>query len=395
MLNAISMAKDFFGKQITNNQKISSTFYSLVSKRRTAELLSLVREITSLDTISDPFSLRELRSQVNNGKTWYTYDEDITNSLCYGIWRSLFPFANLEQAYQTPSVEHGFIPARIVTKETWKAARPACATFGEYRRSVIQSRIPIPVFSVGPYIQYAQPYYSEVREHELRRESGRTLLYFLSHSVNTANAMREESEIVRRLKDLAKQFDTVLVSVFWWDINNPFVDRLASEGFRIVSAGYVNDPNFLSRLKSIIRLADTAVSDSLGTHAAYCTSLGIPFKLFDCTAQYQDKLDNVIHDASSIIIESALVDALKTPDNQESIRMFNYYWGIGVQRTLDERQQICNICDDIYKMTDGHRRLVLGVAKRLIKSYLDEGLEVRARLLLDALPDETKMSDHE
>lgn len=393
MTDIADRARELISHGISGNQKICHALYACASKKRTAELLSLVREMSSLDTISDPFSLRMLRNEVEEGRVWYTYNEDITNCLCYGIWDALFPFANRERAYQTPSVEHGLILSNAVTKEMYKTSRPACVTFGSYRKNLIQERIPVPVFTVGPYIQYARSFYSESQEQEFHRKAGRTLLYFLSHGVNKTAVNRTEDAIVQKLKEMSRQFDTVLVSVFWWDINESIVDRLASEGFRIVSAGFVNDPVFLPRLKSIISMSDLAVSDSLGTHAAYCSALGIPFAMLDSPPEYVSGSNGrVIIDKSSNVAEAEIRRALNIPENPQAHSTLTYYWGLGLRRTLEERQEICDICEDIYQLTRGSRRAVLKSAKRLLNTYLERGCKVKARLLLEALPSEARVS---
>ena len=44
----------------------------------------------------------------------------------------------------------------------------------------------------------------------------------------------------------------------------------------VVTAGYIMDPLFLSRLKSIIQLSDLTMSNNVGTHLGYCIYLNKP-----------------------------------------------------------------------------------------------------------------------
>lgn len=217
---------------------------------------------------------------------------------------------------------------------------------------------------------------------EIKNSLGRTLVFFPAHSVNTTSVSREFAILETKLDALAQDYDSVLVCIFWWDINSPIVERFESKGYKVVSAGYLNDSNFMPRLKTILTLADSVYSDSLGTHAAYCRVLNVPFGLIDCDTRY--KVGGRFSDEQTHLeVETRLTDAILL-DTSEREMAFNYYWGSDIKRTLEERKVIAEITRTITNRTHGVIARVPAVVDSILKEYREDNA-VAYKLLREAV----------
>ena len=260
------------------NSFINAAVYTNLSKKTLADMRLLCEEAKYDDSIKDISWLRELRKDVEQGKRgFYTTDCNFSNSHIYGIWDSIFGQFGVDPIY-TPSVEHGLILHDQIFNDIEDTARAACVTFGQFRKEIIKKHIKKPVFCVGPYIHYASSFYDSERIESERKKNGKTLLVFPMHSTNNSELSVEIDNYISYLKGKEKAFDTILINTFWWNINDPLTHALESEGYRIVSAGFRDDVMFIRRLKTLIKMSDMVVGDSIGTHVGYCINCGIPFR---------------------------------------------------------------------------------------------------------------------
>ena len=110
---------------------------------------------------------------------------------------------------------------------------------------------------------------------------GRTLLVFPSHGIIGVTATFNNDEFIEEIERVRKDFDTVLISLYWTVVLNPdLVASYEALGYKIVTSGHRFDLNFLSRQRSFIELADYTMSNNLGTHVGYCIHLNNIY-LFD------------------------------------------------------------------------------------------------------------------
>ena len=76
---------------------------------------------------------------------------------------------------------------------------------------------------------------------------------------------------------LAKQYDTVMVSVYWNDVESKLYGMFEKCGAILVSSGFRGDKAFISRLKTLISLSDCVCGNAFGTHIGYAMYLNKPF----------------------------------------------------------------------------------------------------------------------
>lgn len=359
----------------------------MISGGETANLLRLSKKCSQMDSIQNPYDIVRLREEVSSGLSWTTKDENVMNSLCYGIWQSVFPFCRPEDAAFAPSVEHGFFPDDVVLNDLIKTSRMTAVSFGGYRKDCIREKLDIPVFTVGPYIQYADSFYDDKTIKDLKARNGKTLLFFLGHSVNTASVARDYYTLIEGIKRHAEGYDTVLISLFWWDADRELVDLFEKNGFKVVFAGFVCDPIFLKRMRSIIELADCAVADAMGTHAVYCAAMGCSFSLLDLGSKPEFELRYSRPQAERINRVYGLLEKAASGEcsDEERTSILGYYGGIGTKRSLDERKGMVQINRDLMRRTKGFRSKIPYAVEELLRTYDSDAREDLSALLRSAL----------
>lgn len=199
------------------------------------------------------------------------------NSYFYGYYSELLNYANVTKSqYLIPSVEHGVcfadIPWAYDPHFFWYISQSA------NRKADISSlsKGRVIVLPVGAYIQYSRYYYDLNKRNTLKNKYGKTLLVMPTHTwegSQDANGVSEDivDMIYRRY---GSQFDTIMVCVYWHDVNSETYKKFQNRGAKLVSAGFRGDQNFIRRLKTIIDLSDAVFTDGLGTNIGFCMSMG-------------------------------------------------------------------------------------------------------------------------
>jgi len=191
----------------------------------------------------------------------------------------------------------------------------------------------INVITIGPYINYADSVLDKNEKLKIKGEHRKVLLVFPSHSIEGVIYKYDTQDFINEIEKVSKDFDSVFVCMYWKDIQDNRHVEYENKGYKIVTAGHRNDPNFLGRLKDIIDLSDMTMSNTVGTHIGYCLARNKPHYYFD---QFQK-------------IEGKKVDEeFKERNNQEYIR------------TRDEEvKEVTEAFSNIsYIITDEQKRVV-------------------------------------
>ena len=352
--------KETIKKILAKNTYVNAKVYSVLSAKSRREMEEICAEAAQDDSIADVSWLKQYRKDVKDGKRrFYTTDCNFSNSHIYGIWHSLFSDFDVDPIY-TPSVEHGLIFHNQIFNDIQDTARAACVTFGEFRRNIIRQYTDMPVFCVGPYIQYAKPFYEENKIKEEKQKNGKTLLVFPMHSTDTSELSVEVDNYRKYLRKKQGEFDTILINSFWWNINDPLTEALRSDGYKIVSAGIRDDVMFMSRLKTLIQLSDLVVGDSIGTHVGYCVNCGVPFSYEPLGSVLtalpkKESSDLDFCDLHMNKIKKAFYNSESITEEQRDL--CKYYWGQEYIYSKTELTNIVNATKKITKILRGQRSL--------------------------------------
>lgn len=265
------------------------------------------------------------------------YFEINTDNNCFGIGWSLRQYAGVKKSYCNALVEHGYFFGTYVQEVEKKTFTKNLLTFGDVRKAHIEAVVKDKdVYPIGPYIHYAPDYYDEERFAEEKKRLGRTLLVFFSHSGTGESVSFDLDALIERINSIRKDFQTVVISLFWSDINPEIEKRLKAEGYLIFSSGHRYDYYFLSRQKTMIKLADMTMSNSTGTHLAYCSYLNKPHWIV--RQEIKTKALNKAGEGNMAISEMMSKDVVNQQENEELYQAFAEY----EESLTNEQKRVCD-----------------------------------------------------
>ena len=264
--------------------------------------------------------------------------EAVKDSNFYGIYHSLKEYSGVSRI--SNSIEHGLYLGNYVPFASHLRTTKAIITFSDNRKKhLLKAKVNKPIYKIGPYIHYAKLPVSESEFIKLKESLGKTLLLFPSHSITNFNVRMDVFELIKKVENLALNYDSILVCLYYKDIlNDHYLQHFKKNKFRIVTAGHKYDINFLSRLKLIIKLADFTVSNTVGTHTGYCVYLNKPHFIIEQEVQLtgennteiidyrvKEELDSLSKEKKEIFKEFIIYSPLITEKQKEVI---DKYWGI-------------------------------------------------------------------
>lgn len=181
------------------------------------------------------------------------------------------------------AIEHGLYIGSLVPERHLVDPFNNIITFSEYRKKFIETKTDKNIITIGPYIKYANPLYSQEKIDFEKKRLGKTLVVFPSHSIDCVYAKYDINQFIDYIKEFKNKFnfDNVLICLYWKDIALGMQQDYINAGFHVVSAGHSYDPYFLSRLKTIILLSDATLTNAVGTHVGYAVSLNKPIQIWD------------------------------------------------------------------------------------------------------------------
>lgn len=188
------------------------------------------------------------------------------------------------------AIEHGVYFGNYVNDaELDGSGLPCLITFGPSRVSHISAVSNVPIAAVGPYIAYAPDYLSSEDQISLKSSLGKILLVFPSHSVDRVSVAFDFEGLFEEIDQVVElnQIDEVLVCLYYRDLLNGAAARYEAKGYRVVTAGYREDLLFLPRLRSLIKVSDLTMSNSVGTHVGYCAFMGKPHRVLHQSKSFQ------------------------------------------------------------------------------------------------------------
>lgn len=213
----------------------------------------------------------------------YPVDKVIDNNF-YGLSYTLKKYVGVEfERKLNASIEHGLFSGPFVREDDFLYNVDSIITFGNYRQRMLKNKlINKRIIMIGPYIHYANLVLSDQELCHLKGKLGKILLVFPSHSVKDIQAKYNETELINEIERIRAGFDNVLICLFWRDVcRKDLLEQYKQKGYLFVSAGHIHDINFLSRLKTIISLADITMSNSVGTHIGYCVYMNKPHYVYN------------------------------------------------------------------------------------------------------------------
>jgi hypothetical protein len=261
----------------------------------------------------------------------------IIGNKCYG---SLWAIKNATGTnfHHRCMIEHGLYFGEFVIEDECKLMFiDTIYTFSEYRKNAILNwfggNLGKEIIPIGPYILSAKHFKSENKLKTLKKELGKILLVFPSHPTHSASTQYDVDEFLKEVDDVAKDYDTILVSLFWLDIRRGNDKPYIQKGYKVVCSGIRSDRWFLSRQKDLLWLADLSMSNDIGTHIGYSVAMGVPHYIFKQKVELvgggieysMDKYNQIRVKEYNEMIEAFGRKATFITDEQVSI--VKKYWG--------------------------------------------------------------------
>lgn len=273
--------------------------------------------------------------------------EPVRDSNYYGYAHAIKNFLG-EEKLLGYALEHGLYLGNYVPKASYLRTTEAIITFSEYRKQNIRNNgINKKVVDIGPYIHYADSLLDRDSLKKLKNNLGKVLLVFPSHS-NIHYSVQINSDLfIKKIQEIAKEYDSVMVCLYYKDIQNGNYLPYKNAGFRIVTAGHYLDINFVRRLKTIILLADFTISNEIGTNLGYCICLGKPHyvikqevhrytekKVEITAATYRNKNEQMTLSSAQDEIYDAF-SVCRTEISSKQYQVVDKYWGLSSIRSKE------------------------------------------------------------
>lgn len=198
----------------------------------------------------------------------------------YGHARIFKKYMGLAQNYQFKFVnEHGVFLTEQVSEAELETNLPSFVTYSDYRVNVLK-KYKKNVFKIGPFIHYVPHFLTPEKIASEKKRLGKNILIFHGHSLKSLIQKYNDGWFMKKVKNVAKDFDTIRVCLYWIDIQLGMHKYYQNLGFECVTAGHILDPFFVPRLKSIIEIADLTTSNDAGTHVGYSIYMNKPHIIF-------------------------------------------------------------------------------------------------------------------
>ena len=260
----------------------------------------------------------------------------ILGNECYG---NLWAVKNAVKDKFCPDcmIEHGIMfSGYLIEDECTIPSINTIYTYSKFRKSVILDHFGVnfnkDIIPIGPYILYVDNFKSQRRLRKLKKKLGKVLLVLPSHSTLGHKIEYDENEFLHEVEEVSKDYDTVLVSLFWADIRYGRDQMYLKKGYKVVCSGTRSDRWFLRRQRDLFELADFSMSNEVGTHVGYLIALGCPHYIFRQKITERDDSSNRKFDYHSNnkdynIIKTAF-SSKKAVVTEEQKRIVDYYWGL-------------------------------------------------------------------
>jgi len=309
-------------------------------------LTKFQKEISQLDIFCSEEiieSNKRVESFINQHVAYVAFSRVFVESLHYGHLNAIFEYAglNMLDAIYFPRIEHGIHLEAGVSNYL----HGSIAVMGNDRKKCIRNTFPdMPIFKLGPYIHYTQPFYDDYQFSEIKNRWRNTLLIIPHHSCEGGSYEYDIDSFVKKIiNTYAKQFNTVVACLYWKDFDTELYHVLTSYGVEIVTAGYRWDSNFIKRLKTIISFSDFVISNSIGTHIGYCIYLDKPLLYIDTQEKVFGR-DVTPHSAcENTAYDYLIVEFPKQKDIIEQKALCAHYWGFDEIKSKKEIKDIYQV----------------------------------------------------
>lgn len=367
---------------IKNNFYLRDKVQKLKYYKVNKQFSSVNSECGKIDSILDydhfkDFVVHNIKNK--SSKTYFMQHEFGFDGLFYGHRNAFFEYAGIEseeQRYIFPYFEAG-ADLRVQVKDDVIGDYNYSYLFqSPYKNKIIRMAKPYaPIYNVGPYILYAHHVYPLEQMKQIKKEYGKTVLLFPGHSFEgTEVEYNKKSFVEQIIGEFSDSYDTILVSVYWNDVDDPIYDVFRKAGARLVSAGFRGDQNFIHRLRTLIEISDLVVSNLVGSYVGFSQALGKPLYMMSDRAKYtgdEYNLSGKSKDNYQNTINDIFWAFSSMNPNEEQIRkqheLYEYFWGGSHFLTKKQAKSIIELQTILLKECHGNSMQFMDNVKKILE----------------------------
>lgn len=342
------------------NLYLLDAVYRILGYKKNRKILNITKEFESIDSIMDYDAFRKKLKKLPIDTTEIRYKYVSSESDLYGHFNALLSYSGLSNVQPTGIfLEHGVNFSESMFPQVVIDTNAVIICQSDYKRDMVLEKSEVkPVIAVGPYIHYASDYYTPKKFEEIKKKLGRVLLLYTSHTWEKSDIKRDFSAYSSILKKYEKDYDTIMICVYWHDIDDPLYSYLRKcEKVKLVSAGFRTDKNFISRTKALISLSDKVVVTDIGTYVGYAIYLNKEIEYVDCGDKLID--DSMSNDEMGEMVrnKNEVVKAILSKNKKAIQNIYNKYWGESEIKSKKEIKEIIYGTRYIIKSSLGFKKL--------------------------------------
>lgn len=288
----------------------------------------------------------------------------------YGNAATLKAYAGLAPDYAVKAaIMHGPFFPTLFWGDELHAALPVLFSVNRASLPILGAKTDKALFSIGPYVHYAQSLFDPAALADEKRRLGKTLVVFPPHSTHHIKADYHEGWLCDHIERLGKQFHTILICLYWKDVLHGRAKAFRDRGFQCLTAGHIFDPLFLHRLKTILCLSDAIVSYAFSSIIGYAVSMNKPLVVARCQGEaYLAPSEIIARDTCNALVDKdslryraamyTLFAEFTNQFNQEQIDTIELMWGLSQVKTPQELRLYFDIAEEMFatRKTDGTKR---------------------------------------
>ncbi|MCL2578860.1 MAG: hypothetical protein FWE32_02395 [Oscillospiraceae bacterium] len=319
-----------------------------------------INEIKDIDFIKYPELIKDYKSIpihiYRNFHRSRTQGDIVYRSLqenyYYGFCNEMLLYAGCDnEAYECPSISHGILNDDG-TVRTIAVHLQSLMQAGFGMKSIIFNQYPSCLyFTVGHFLQYVRSFYKQDTFEEYKNCVGKNLVCFPVHSVPDAMVKYNERAFVDFAFNEAKSFDSITLSAHYNDIimNKDIIKMFEAGGAHIACSGFISDPSFSRRLKTILSTADAILTNGYGSHIYYAAGLGKPIKHYKQNINLAYRNGVKIAKGDRYDAQLNCLSTVKYELTNEQINILDCAGGLTISRSKEEMAGIFSLSKRIAK----------------------------------------------
>ena len=196
----------------------------------------------------------------------------------YGQASVLKNYAGFQNHYPLKAVlEHGLFFDDWMWDVDRSARLPLYFSNSTHRAEIQERETGKQSIPIGFGFLYAMSTFKTTHGIEENHDIREGTIVFPSHSTHHAKAVYDHEGYARTLRVLPEKYKPVTVCIYWKDLLYRYHSFYEKQGFRVVTAGHIYDPDFLYRFYDLCRRYKYSTSNNIGGHLFYSVKSGCSF----------------------------------------------------------------------------------------------------------------------